>query len=54
MIFNVPTTVNDMGSHGVHTSIVFWPYDDGFLQPKHVVKILKYTYCQVADIYVVF
>ena len=30
---------------------LFWP-DDGFLQPKHVAKILKY--CQFADIYVVF
>jgi hypothetical protein len=31
--------------------VLFWP-DDGFLQQKHVAKILKY--CQVADIYVVF
>ena len=29
--------------------VVFWP-DDGFLQPKHVAKILKY--CQFADIYI--
>jgi hypothetical protein len=31
--------------------VLFCP-DDGFLQPKHVAKILKY--CQIADIYVVF
>jgi len=48
MTFNVPTILNDMGSHRVHNFIVlFWP-DDGFLQLKRVAKILKY--CQFADI----
>jgi len=55
MTFNVPTTVNNMGSHRVHTFIVprhcsiFGLMMDGFLQPKYVAKILKY--CQFADIY---
>ena len=54
MTFNAPTIVNDMGPHRVHTLIyldivLFWT-DDGFLQPKHVAKILKY--CQFADIYI--
>ena len=30
-------------------SVLFWP-DDGFLQTKHVAKILKYR--QFADIYI--
>ena len=35
---------------GLYLDIVlFWP-DDGFLQPKHVPKILKY--CQFADKYI--
>jgi hypothetical protein len=55
-VVGIVTTVNYMGSHRVQTFIVprlcsLWP-DDGFLQPKNVVKILKY--CQVADMYVVF
>jgi hypothetical protein len=47
MTLNVPTAVNDMGPHRVHTFIV--PRHDGFLQPKHVAKILQYY--QFADIY---
>jgi hypothetical protein len=38
------------GTPSLYLNIVLvWP-DDGFLQPKHVAKILKY--CHFADLYI--